>query len=81
MEDMYKTKDMYIAAFLKLKGCTILGSEDDGYGRMYFLFSDRLKCIELEEEYLADRGSVPPLLYKHHLRLVKDMIFNSKNSR
>lgn len=69
---LYRTPDLYLAAFLKIKGLIFDGSERER-GRTFFIFQQKDNTEELIRGYYND-AAVPVLAYKGALRDLKSII-------
>lgn len=72
---MYRTSDLYYAAYLRVAGVPFMGTERDGK-RVIFLFEDQTPTVmrELKSGYFSDRAKVPALSYVQTLRSMKGLI-------
>lgn len=73
MQDEFGTYDLYLAAFLKANGATILRSQRDG-NRLRFIFCGGEKTESLKNSFL-NNGLVPVGDYRRCLNDLKTEIF------
>jgi len=69
---VYKTPDLYQAAFLLTRGITLTGTEK-AEGRTFFFFRDKGEIAEIIEQYYRN-ASVPALSFKAALREMKSLV-------
>jgi hypothetical protein len=70
----YNTSDLYLAAFLKLKGQKF--TVDKVRGKVNFKFQSTEELNNLVTEYLTESGSCEPLLYTNSIKNLKNLIYN-----
>ena len=70
----YNTSDLYLAAFLKLKGDKFLVEKVKN--KVIFKFNESEKLNTLVTEYLTESGSCEPLLYTNSIKNLKNLIYN-----
>lgn len=68
----FKTPDLYLAAFLKIRGLILNGSERER-GRVFFIFQQEDVIEGMIKDYYND-AAVPVLTYKAALRDLKSII-------
>ena len=73
-ETNYKTSDLYLAAFLKLKGFKM--SVEKNRNKAIFTFEKTDELSLLVNEYLNEGGSCSPLLYTNSIKNLKNLIYN-----
>jgi hypothetical protein len=73
-ETNYKTSDLYLAAFLKLKGFKM--SVEKNRNKAIFTFEKTDELTLLVNEYLNEGGSCSPLLYTNSIKNLKNLIYN-----
>jgi len=78
MNNEYSTKDLHFAAFLKLSGAEITRLErretiGDYRRPVYFIFSDRDKCMHLESIYWTGEGDEIMVNAKQFVNEVRDL--------
>jgi len=73
-EEKYITSDLYLGAYLKLKGYKM--SVEKNRNKAVFVFE---KNDELQKEvnnYLNEEGSCEPLLYTNSIKNLKNLLYN-----
>jgi hypothetical protein len=73
-EEKYTTSDLYLGAYLKLKGYKM--SVEKNRNKAVFVFE---KNDELQKEvnnYLNEEGSCEPLLYTNSIKNLKNLLYN-----
>ena len=71
-----ETQDFYLSAFLLLNRLDII--ELKNYGeRKLFVFRDTPKFQELKQQYYWNKAKVDPMIYKQHIRELKEMILQT----
>ena len=73
-ETNYKTSDLYLAAFLKLKGFKM--SVEKNRNKAIFTFEKTDELVVLINDYLNEGGSCQPLLYTNSIKNLKNLIYN-----
>lgn len=68
----YKTSDLYYAAFLKVAGVKLVGTEMEGR-RMFFLFEPSDAMRELKASYFNRVAKVDALSYVDEIKALKSM--------
>jgi hypothetical protein len=71
---IYKTTDLYLAAFLKLKGQKL--NVEKNKGKAIFSFDENEELSKLVNEYLTEEGSCNPLSYTNSIKNLKNLIYN-----
>ena len=71
---IYKTSDMYLAAFLKLNEQKLRVEKNKG--KAAFIFDSSAELLELVNTYLTEEGSCNPLLYTNSIKNLKNLIYN-----
>lgn len=71
---IYKTSDLYLAAFLKLKGQKL--SVEKNKGKAIFSFGEDDELLKLVNEYLTEEGTCNPLSYTNSIKNLKNLIYN-----
>jgi hypothetical protein len=77
IKDEYSTKDLYLAAFLQVKGMFIKkleqrsgrGSQDS----IYFIFEDKKKCTEFETVFWNGVGDEILVNAKNYFTTIRDL--------
>ena len=73
-EERYTTSDLYLGAYLKLKGFKM--NVEKQRSKAIFIFE---KTEELQQEvnnYLNESGSCEPLLYTNSIKNLKNLLYN-----
>ena len=70
----YTTSDMYLAAYLKLKGCKM--TVEKIKSKAIFVFEKTEELTEYVNEYLNEGGSCEPLLYTNSIKNLKNLLYN-----
>jgi hypothetical protein len=73
-ETNYKTSDLYLAAFLKLKGFKM--SVEKNKNKAIFIFEKTDELTVLVNDYLNEGGSCEPLLYTNSIKNLKNLLYN-----
>ena len=66
----YRTSDLYYAAYLKVAGVKLTGTQRDG-GRVYFLFEEAESMRELRDQYYNRTSKVAALTYADEIKVMK----------
>lgn len=72
--DLYRVKDLYLAAFLRTNGKVIQSVEKTG-SIYWFMFPDRAACEQLANLYWTNQKAVLVMSYVESIRSLKDIIF------
>jgi hypothetical protein len=70
----YSTSDLYLAAFLKLKGYKMSVEKNRNKANFIFGVDDLLN--DLIVDYLNGEGNCEPLLYANSIKNLKNLIYN-----
>ena len=68
----YRTSDMYYAAYLKVAGVILQGTEKQG-NRIFFLFEDNDNLRDLRVEFFNGRSKVAALSYADAIKHMKSL--------
>jgi len=74
MTENYITSDLYLAAFLKLKGNKL--TIEKNKNKVNFKFSKTVELDTLVESFLMEGGSCEPLLYANSIKNLKNLLYN-----
>lgn len=74
MSNTYTTTDLYLAAFLKLKGNKI--TIDRSKNKINFKFIKTEELDALVNDYLMENGNCEPLLYANSIKNLKNLLYN-----
>ena len=70
----YKTSDLYLSAFLKLKGHKL--TIEKNKSKIVFVFDKTDSLMVNLNEYLNESGSCEPLLFTNSIKNLKNLIYN-----
>jgi hypothetical protein len=70
----YSTSDLYLAAFLKLKGYKMSVEKNKNKANFIFEVDDLLN--DLIVDYLNGEGNCEPLLYANSIKNLKNLLYN-----
>jgi hypothetical protein len=71
---IYKTNDLYLAAFLKLSNQKL--RVEKVKGKANFMFNETKELQKLVNEYLTEEGNCNPLSYTNSIKNLKNLIYN-----
>ncbi len=76
---MYKTSDLYFAAYLKVAGVPFVDTEWEGR-RMFFVFEDQGQDLmrNLKKEYFSDKAKVNAMSFVQSIKLMKNLTHQEK---
>jgi hypothetical protein len=74
MTETYTTSDLYLAAFLKLKGNKI--KIEKTKNKVNFKFNKTPELEVMVNDYLIESGSCEPLLYANSVKNLKNLLYN-----
>lgn len=66
----YRTSDLYYAAYLKVAGCLLKGTDREGR-RVFFIFEKSDLISDLKQQYFNRTSKVPALTYADEIRSMK----------
>lgn len=74
---MYRTSDLYFAAFLRVAEVPLKGIEREGK-RVFFLFQDSEPSVirELKDQYFMDKAKVQALSFSQSVKAMKALIYS-----
>lgn len=75
MQNLYKTKDLYLASYLVMHGLNLVQLEKQDK-RFYFLFETTDNLKPLCDEFYARRAKVEPMEYVVAMKQVKSKMYN-----
>lgn len=78
VENKYKTSDLYFAAYLKVAGVELLGTEREGR-KVVFLFRKTDSIQDLKRAYFNRSSKVVALNYVDEIRSMKSLTFMAKS--
>jgi hypothetical protein len=70
----YTTSDLYLAAYLKLKGNKM--SVEKNRNKVIFCFEKTDDLTKNVNDYLSEGGSCEPLLYTNSIKNLKNLLYN-----
>ena len=70
----YSTSDMYLTAYLKLKGFKM--TVEKNKNKAFFVFDKTDELSLAVNEYLNELGSCEPLLYANSIKNIKNLLYN-----
>ena len=73
-EKKYLTSDLYLTAFLKVKG--IKFSVEKLKSKASFIFSESPELLATVNEFLTESGSCEPLQYSNSIKNIKNLLYN-----
>jgi len=76
IENTYVTSDLYLTAYLKIKGFTF--KVEQRKSKSEFVFESSPELISNVDEYLSDMGNCKPLSYTNAIKNLKNYIYNKK---
>ena len=83
-EGKFSTKDLHFAAFLNLSGVEIIDlerREGDGFKNpVYFIFTDRDKCVYLEKVFWSGEGEEIMINAKKYVDIIRDLRARTSSS-
>lgn len=76
-EPIYKTSDLYFAAYLKAVGMVLLKTEKEGH-KVIFVFEKKESFKDLKREYFNRTSRVPALTFVDEIRSMKSLTYMAK---
>lgn len=73
-ENKYTTSDLYLTAYLKLKGFKMVVEKNKG--KATFIFERTDEIVKEVTNYLNEVGSCEPLLYANSIKNLKNLLYN-----
>jgi hypothetical protein len=73
-EEKYTTSDLYLGAYLKLKGYKM--TVEKSKNKAIFVFEKTEGLQEEVNNYLNESGSCEPLLYTNSIKNLKNLLYN-----
>jgi hypothetical protein len=74
LQSTYTTSDLYLTAYLKLKGNKFIVEKTAKKSTFVFVSSPEL--LSNVDEYLTETGSCEPLAYTNAIKNLKNLLFN-----
>ena len=77
MENLkYKTSDLYLTAFLRLKGYDY--TVDKNRNKLFFAFDENENLLKDVNDYLMGNSNCDALSYSNSIKNLKNFIYNNK---
>lgn len=70
----YVTSDLYLSAYLKVKGNKY--SVEKNKTKSNFIFNETPELLSNVNEYLTENGSCEPLAYTNAIKNLKNLLYN-----
>lgn len=74
-QEKYITSDLYLTAYLKVKGFKFLVEKVKS--KSNFIFEKNPELMTTVNEYLTETGSCEPLNYSNSIKNIKNLLYNS----
>ena len=75
-ETKYITSDLYLTAYLKIKGHKFIVEKIKSKSNFLFDLSERI--ISDVNDYLSENGQCEPLAYTNSIKNIKNYLYNKK---
>ena len=76
IKNEYVTSDLYLTAYLKIKGFTF--KVEQTKSKSEFVFESTPELLSNVDEYLSDMGNCKPLAFTNAIKNLKNYIYNKK---
>jgi hypothetical protein len=73
-EKKYTTSDLYLTAYLKIKGFKFIVEKVKS--KSNFIFIQTPDLMDVVNEYLTENGSCDPLNYSNSIKNIKNLLYN-----
>lgn len=73
--DLYRTSDIYYAAYLKVAGVPLVKTDREGQ-RVFFLFEKPASIEDLQREYFNRQSKVVAQDYADEIRSMKNLTYS-----
>jgi hypothetical protein len=73
-ENLYSTSDLYLTAYLKIKGHKFKVEKQSK--KSTFIFPSSPDLLSHVDEYLTEMGSCEPLAFTNAIKNLKNLLFN-----
>lgn len=73
-ENLYTTSDLYLTAYLKIKGHKFKVEKQSK--KSTFIFPSSPDLLSHVDEYLTETGSCEPLAFTNAIKNLKNLLFN-----
>ena len=70
----YVTSDLYLSAYLKVKGNKY--TVEKNKSKSNFVFTETPELLSYVNEYLTENGSCEPLAYTNAIKNLKNLLYN-----
>jgi len=78
-DELFSTKDFYLACFLKVKGLKLIGVDKIEYGKDFYFKFERIPNLDnLITSFYADKEDVSANRFIDAIRALKALIHNIK---
>ncbi len=74
LENLYSTSDLYLTAYLKIKGHRF--TVEKSAKKSTFMFNQTPDLLSNVDEYLTETGSCEPLAFTNAIKNLKNLLFN-----
>ena len=74
LENSYSTSDLYLTAYLKIKGHKL--TVEKSSKKSTFIFLSNPELLFDVDAYLTETGSCEPLAYTNAIKNLKNLLFN-----
>lgn len=76
MKNLYTTSDLYLTAYLKIKGFNFKVEEKKS--KFSFVFESTPELLSNVDEYLSEMGNCKPLAFTNAIKNLKNYLHNKK---
>jgi hypothetical protein len=76
MDNQYVTSDLYLTAYLKIKGFVF--KVEERKNKFSFIFESTPELLSNVDEYLSEMGNCKPLVYTNAIKNLKNYLHNKK---
>ncbi len=80
MQDIFKTHELMLAAYLDASGCRLQGLEEDAPGHFLFMFHGKAVAEELVAAYWAREAMVSVRRFVESFESLKQLLFSQKRN-
>jgi hypothetical protein len=74
LDNLYSTSDLYLTAYLKIKGHKF--TVEKSSKKSTFIFPSSPELLSDVDAYLTETGSCEPLAYTNAIKNLKNLLFN-----
>jgi hypothetical protein len=75
-ESLYVTSDLYLTAYLKIKGFKF--KTEQKKSKSDFIFESSPELLSSVNEYLSEMGTCDPLVFTNAIKNLKNYLYNNK---